>query len=174
MSEQNGGRADSVTLRPLVPADWAQLRETRLAALAEAPYAFSSTLEQEQEFGEALWRSRAGSGRTLGAWDGDAIVGLATGIPAESGPDWHLVGMWVSPSWRGTSVAERLVLAVCEQARRAGAESVTLWVTEVNHRARAFYRRLGFAPTGSRQLVRQEEPDAFEEELTLRLTMWRS
>jgi ribosomal protein S18 acetylase RimI-like enzyme len=42
-------------------------------------------------------------------------------------------------------------------------------VTEVNDRARAFYRRLGFAPTGVRQPVRPEEPDHWEEELALRL-----
>ena len=50
---------------------------------------------------------------------------------------------------------------------QAGAGTVTLWVTEVNDRARAFYRRLGFAPTGARQLVWPEEPDHWEEELAL-------
>ncbi len=70
---------------------------------------------------------------------------------------------------RGQGVADRLVEAVCEQARQAGAGTVTLWVTEVNDRARAFYRRLGFAPTGARQLVWPEEPDHWEEELARRL-----
>jgi hypothetical protein len=44
-----------------------------------------------------------------------------------------------------------------------------LWVTEVNARARAFYRRLGFVSTGRRQLVRLEEPDHWEEQLVRRL-----
>ena len=65
---------------------------------------------------------------------------------------------------------DQLVERVCEQARRAGAGVVTLWVTEVNDRARAFYRRLGFAPTGARQLVWPQEPDHWEEELARRLT----
>jgi ribosomal protein S18 acetylase RimI-like enzyme len=151
-------------VRRLAAADWAQLRAARLAALAEAPYAFASTLAREQQFTEQTWRKRADGGRTFAAWDGDVIVGLATGF--EHNGDWHLVGMWVAPSVRGTGVADRLVSAVCDLAKQSGATSVTLWVTEVNGRARAFYRRLGFAPTGGRQLVRPEEPDHWEEELS--------
>ena len=155
-------------LRLLTTEDWAQLRAARLAALAEAPYAFSSTLAREQNFTEQTWRDRAGSGHTFGAWDCDSIVGLATGFPEAGG--WHLVGMWVSPKVRGCGVADRLVAAVCGLAAEAGAASVTLWVTEVNGRARAFYRRFGFVPTGRRQPVRPDQPDHWEEELTLRLS----
>lgn len=154
-------------VRRLTAEDWMALRDARLAALAEAPYAFSSTLAREQEFTETIWRERAGSGRTFAAWDGDTIVGLATGLPEDG--QWHLVGMWVSPKVRGSGVADELVTAVCELARQSGFTSVTLWVTEVNGRARAFYRRLGFAPTGGRQLVRPDEPDNWEEELVLRI-----
>jgi ribosomal protein S18 acetylase RimI-like enzyme len=154
-------------VRRLTSDDWAQLRAARLAALAEAPYAFFSTLAQEEQFAEETWRERAGRGTTFAAWDGDAIVGLATGL--DRGADgWHLVGMWVSPKLRGSGVADRLVGAVCDAARQSGATSVTLWVTEVNGRARAFYRRLGFVPTGDRQVVRPEEPDHWEERLILR------
>jgi ribosomal protein S18 acetylase RimI-like enzyme len=176
------GRLDGLILvRQLTAGDWAQLRAARLAALAEAPYAFASTLAREQEFTEEVWRSRAGSGSTFAAWQGATIVGLATGLPPEAAqpapaaqlvepePAWHLVGMWVAPACRGQGVADRLVDAVCKQARQSGAASVTLWVTEVNDRARAFYRRIGFVPTGGRQPVRPEEPDHLEEELSRRL-----
>ncbi|MGB6454230.1 MAG: GNAT family N-acetyltransferase [Streptosporangiaceae bacterium] len=152
-------------VRQLAADDWAQLRTARLAALAEAPYAFASTVTREQQFTEQDWRERAGRGGTFAAWDGDAIVGQATGLDSGGG-DWHLVGMWVSPKVRGSGIADRLVSAVCDLAEHSGATSVTLWVTEVNGRARAFYRRLGFVPTGGRQLVRPEEPDHWEEELT--------
>jgi ribosomal protein S18 acetylase RimI-like enzyme len=151
----------------LAADDWAQLRDARLAALADAPYAFQSTLAREQQFTEQTWRERIGSASTFAAWDKDAIVGLATGI--DEGPGWHLVGMWVSPKQRGSGVADQLVSAVCELARQSGATSVRLWVTEENGRARAFYRRLGFVPSGSRQLVRPEDPDRWEQELVLRL-----
>lgn len=154
-------------MRRVTAADWAALRDARLAALAEAPYAFASTLAREQEFTEQTWRELTQRGHTFAAWDGEAIGGLATGV--DRGSHWHLVGMWVAPRVRGTGVADRLVAAVCDVAKQSGASSVTLWVTEVNGRARAFYRRLGFGPTGERQLVRAEEPDHWEEELALRL-----
>jgi ribosomal protein S18 acetylase RimI-like enzyme len=176
-----------VAVRQLIADDWAQARGARLAALAEAPYAFASTLAKEQAYDDEVWRSRAGSGRTFGAFDGATIVGLATGLPSgelnrraatsavdedRSGsaqPTWQLVGMWVAPGYRGQGVADALVAAVCDLARAAGASSVNLWVTEVNDRARAFYRRLGFLPTSARMLVRPDEPDHWEEELILPL-----
>lgn len=173
MSASANGQPDgAIVVRKLTAADWVQLRAARLAALAEAPYAFASTLAREHEFTDEVWRSRAGSGRTFGAWQCATIVGLATGLPPEppaavdAAAPWHLVGMWVAPDCRGQGVADQLVEAVCDLARRSGAAAVTLWVTEVNDRARAFYRRHGFAPTGGRQLVRPEEPEHFEEELS--------
>jgi ribosomal protein S18 acetylase RimI-like enzyme len=159
-----------MTVRRLTAADAEQLRAARLAALAEAPYAFGSTLEREQAFTPEVWRERAGAGRTFGAFAGGQLAGLATGFPAEGGPDWHLVGMWVAPSGRGSGVAARLVAEVCELARRSGASAVSLWVTDVNERARAFYRRIGFQPTGRRQPVRPEQPEHTEEELRLQLS----
>jgi ribosomal protein S18 acetylase RimI-like enzyme len=60
--------------------------------------------------------------------------------------------MWVSPGARGSGLADRLVGAVTGHARRAGAGQVTLWVAVGNERARAFYRRMGFTPTGRRQV----------------------
>src|SRR5215469_2032107 len=179
MNEQWADRPD-VLVRRLAADDWRQSRATRLAALADAPYAFSSTLAKEQAYPEELWRSRAGSGRTFGAFDGGTLIGLATGIPtdeldghtasgADLQPDWHLVGMWVAPDYRGTGVAGRLVSAVCERAFQSGAATVTLWVAEKNDRATALYKRHGFAPTGVRQLTRPDEPDHWEKQLALRL-----
>lgn len=46
------------------------------------------------------------------------------------------------------SARDRVVLK-----QKAGARTVTLWMTDVNGRARAFYDRLGFEPTGSRAVV---------------------
>jgi len=155
---------DSVIVRGLTEQDWRQLRDARLAGLAEAPYAFASTVAREEAFTDETWRERAGSGRTFGAWQDGVIVGLATGFPEDPPTGWHLVGMWVAPAHRGSGVAGELVRSVCELAKEAGAVCVRLWVTDVNVRARAFYRRLGFVPTGQRQLLR---PGEWEEELSL-------
>jgi ribosomal protein S18 acetylase RimI-like enzyme len=160
----------TVRIRQLGEDDWAALRAARLAALAEAPYAFSSTVAREQHYPEATWRDRTKTGTIFAAWSGAEIVGLATARldPEEGG--WALFGMWVHPDWRAGGVAGRLVDAACGAARAAGAGEISLWVTEVNTRARSFYARAGFTPTGARQLVRPEEPDHFEVQLARSLT----
>lgn len=165
--------SDRVLVRRIGPDDWEVSRQVRLTALAEAPYAFMSTLAREQQFDDHVWRDRLGSpaAATFLAWVDGEPVGTATGKiddPADEFTvqgSWQLVGMWVDPCARGTGVADRLIERVTSHAREQGATSVTLWVTEVNARALAFYQRIGFVLTGARQPVRASEPDHWEEQM---------
>lgn len=165
--------AQRTRVRRLGPDDWEISRQVRLTALAEAPYAFMSTLAREQRFDEQVWRQRLGSptAATFLAWVDGTPAGTATGKIDDPDDEftvpgsWQLVGMWVDPMARGSGVADRLIEAVARYAREHGASSVTLWVTEINARARAFYQRIGFVPTGARQPVREDEPDHWEEQM---------
>jgi ribosomal protein S18 acetylase RimI-like enzyme len=56
--------------------------------------------------------------------------------------------MWVAGHARGTGVADALVTEVLDDARSRRLARVTLDVAERNGRARAFYERMGFRPTG--------------------------
>jgi ribosomal protein S18 acetylase RimI-like enzyme len=107
------------------------------------------------------------------AWQEGQPVGLVAGLrdagERDAGDAWQLVSMWVSPQVRGSGIAAGLVEALCACARASGAAWIQLWVTDVNARAWAFYRRLGFASTGTRQLVRPQEPDHWEEQLLRQL-----
>jgi len=163
--------ADGVVIRRADPDQWPTYRQVRLAALAEAPYAFGSTLDREQAIDEQRWRSRLAHAATFLAWRDGQPVGTATGKVDDPDDEyavpgaWQLVGMWVQPRHRGVGVADQLVAAVADQASSEGATQLVLWVTEVNHRARDFYRRIGFRATGARQLVRPDEPGHWEEQL---------
>jgi ribosomal protein S18 acetylase RimI-like enzyme len=127
------------------------VRDVRLAALADAPDAFAATLAGERGQPEAEWRARIGAlPWFLGFQDGRP-AGLIAALPPRQGQAWHLVSMWVCPRARGAGLADLLVGAVTGHVRRAGADRVTLWVAAGNERARAFYRRMGFTPTGRRQ-----------------------
>lgn len=142
-----------IELRVLAPDDWPAWRELRLAALAEAPYAFGSRLAdwQGDHDREQRWRDRLGipgSYNVIAVLDGQP-AGMASGVPAEdSGGAAELISMWVSPTARGRGVADRLVQAVEDWARQAGAGVLKLAVTEGNDSAIALYRRCGFADTG--------------------------
>jgi GNAT superfamily N-acetyltransferase len=140
-------------VRRVAPDGWAGYREIRLAALADSPEAFSSTLEREAEFSEQIWRQRLGEAPSFVAWrDGDlagtvtALSGDIAGLPDFPGA-WHLVAMWVRPAARGLGIGRLLVQTVIDQAAAAGAPSVLLWVFDANERAKALYERMGFRTT---------------------------
>jgi len=137
-------------LRVLTPDDWCAWRQLRLAALAEAPYAFGSRLADWQGDGdrEERWRARLsipGSFNVIAVLDGEP-AGMASGVPAAGAAE--LISMWVSPAARGRGVGDHLVQAVARWARRVGSEALRLAVVPGNENATALYRRNGFRLTG--------------------------
>ncbi len=100
-------------LRQARAADWEALRELRLRALADAPDAFASTLQQEVAFPERVWRQRAKGGAgsvNFITWESGAGIGMAAIFAVANAPGrMHLVGMWVDPRHRRRGVAQALV-----------------------------------------------------------------
>jgi GNAT superfamily N-acetyltransferase len=109
-------------------ADWETLRELRLRALADAPDAFASTLQQETAFPEQVWRQRAEGGAAsvnFIAYEGGASIGMAAIFAVANTPGrMHLVGMWVDPQHRRRGVAQALggwcSLMSCRSSARWG------------------------------------------------------
>jgi GNAT superfamily N-acetyltransferase len=160
-----------VRVRRAVVQDWHAVRSIRLTALADAPFAFGSTLARELAFDDQEWQRRVREGTWFLAWCGQQPVGIVAGISDTDQPeDRHLAAMWVAADQRGTSVAEELVEAIVGWATLQGAARVTLWVADANARARRFYDRLGFATTGQRQPL-PSAPETGEELLQRPLDM---
>ncbi|MER6144070.1 GNAT family N-acetyltransferase [Streptomyces sparsogenes] len=141
-----------IELRVLTADDWPVWRELRLAALADAPYAFGSRLADWQGEGdrEERWRARLeipGSYNVVAVLDGKA-VGMASGVPGPRAGVVELISLWVGADARGRGVADRLVRAVEEWGLRAGAEVLRLNVAPDNARALSFYRRVGLTEAG--------------------------
>ncbi|MFI9274274.1 GNAT family N-acetyltransferase [Kitasatospora sp. NPDC052896] len=144
--------ATDFELRALAPDDWPDWRELRLAALAEAPYAFGSTLAQWQGEGDQAgrWRARLeipGSHNLIALLDGRP-VGMASGVPGERPGAVELISFWVSPSGRGRAVGDRLIGEVERWAVERGAEVLVLAVKADNTHAVALYERNGFVDVG--------------------------
>jgi len=137
------GRDDRFEIRQALVADWQASKAIRLRALADAPNAFLSTLEREQEFEDAVWRSRLESSHQLIAWLRDEPVGTVTGLPRG-----EMVAMWVAPEHRRAGLGARLVAILLEWARARGLPELRTWVADGNEAALRLYERMGFALTG--------------------------
>jgi GNAT superfamily N-acetyltransferase len=143
-----------VEVRAMTADEWKLIRDIRLDALREAPYAFASTYAREAVYTEEQWRGWFSRRFVVylaypDSSPGAEPAGLA-GIFIEDGaPD--LVAMWVRPAARSQGVGAALVEASVAWAKAHSFDALFLWVTESNAPARALYERSGFAPTGQSQ-----------------------
>ncbi len=80
---------------------------------------------------------------------GPTVVGYAGVLMIAD--DAHVATVAVEPTWQGHRIATRLLVELVGQARRLGANQLTLEVRMSNTRAQALYRRFGFAPAGARK-----------------------
>jgi RimJ/RimL family protein N-acetyltransferase len=161
----------STVIRAVTAEDWSKAKELRLAALQDpvAAIAFLDTYEQAAARPDEFWQQRAaGTGGGLPSRqfiaelpDGSWVGSVSVLIEAASGADVfghsvevdqaHLVGVFVRPEHRGTEVARELFDAATAFARTFGEPPISrvrLFVHQDNHRAEAFYRKLGFTRTG--------------------------
>ena len=140
-----------VQVRRLADQDWKTLRDVRLAALADAPYAFWATFQEESLFGQDQWRRFLKAATWWTASRDDRVVGVVAVLNRSETPDEaELIAMWVAPDERRRGTAARMLQAACEWVRAAGTQTLTLWVTEGNDPAKRLYESLGFQPTGER------------------------
>ena len=144
--------ADMVEIRGLSPDDWEIWRILRLAALAEAPYAFGSLLAdwQGRNDREDRWRSRLsipGSFNVVAEID-DQPVGMASGVPTIEDSVVELISMWIAPTARGGGVGDALVQELERWARSMDARILRLNVADGNRAAAGLYQRNGFRFTG--------------------------
>jgi GNAT superfamily N-acetyltransferase len=148
---------DGLVVRATTAADASDYRALRLEALADSPDAYGTTLDEARGYDDARWVTLAEGGRSVLAWRDGRVVGMAAGAGHERHPgtSW-LFAMYVTPAERGRGVAEALVEAIARRARAEGATALFLQVTGAMGRARAFYARLGFEPTGERDALRRD------------------
>ena len=144
-------------IRRVVEDDWILLRDVRLEMLADSPLAYLETLADASARDEGHWRFLARRGSA-----GRDNIGLAVtevfephrflGYLAcfvDTPGQGHVVSVYVTPAYRGSGLAARMLDAAVDWARgEAGLSRLHLYVHEHNERAHAFYRRYGFRETG--------------------------
>ena len=152
-----------------MPGDESVLRALRLEALGEAPDAFGSTYERELARTTADWQRWFAPGVTLILEEAGVPRGLVAGaLDREDPAIAHLMAMWVNPLLRRTGAADALVVALLAWALEHRAHQMQLMVISSNERAKGFYFRHGFRPTGHQ--VTRERDGAIELQMQRALT----
>lgn len=150
-----------IVLRVLDADDWEVWRSLRRAALADAPGAFSSTLEEWSGTGdtEERWRRRLEgvAHNVLAELDGREVGMVSATFPANG--DVELISMWVAPDGRGMGVGDALVGHVTQWALESGADRVVLDVRAANAHAIALYARHGFVDAGEVDAQDGQDPE---------------
>jgi ribosomal protein S18 acetylase RimI-like enzyme len=140
----------SVELRALALDDWALWRELRLHALAEAPYAFGSTLAEWTGSGdtEERWRHRLSSVplNLVASLSGEPVGMASATSPVDD--EVELISMWVAPEARGRAVGTALIEAIVVWALEQHVLRVALDVRETNVSAINLFERLSFVDVG--------------------------
>lgn len=143
-----------ISARRLQLGEGELFKRMRLAALQEAPYAFSSTYESAVRRSDESWSEQAdgttqGSDRaTFIAFSGDSPIGIAALYRHSEGSDaGEILQVWVAPEFRSKGVALSLLDAVFEWAGVNGFRSIRATITKSNTRALRFYEKCGFSLT---------------------------
>lgn len=146
------------------PEDWAEFREIRLRALADAPEAFGVTHADALEQPAEAWRSRLDTDDPIRLLreGGNAVAMGAGWLPSDQPSSMMIWGMWTAPVARGRGYAEALVSHLLAWAREHDITEVALHVAEGNDVARRIYERCGFVATGHWEPLREGSPLSIE------------
>jgi ribosomal protein S18 acetylase RimI-like enzyme len=165
-----------IAIRQLGRADADLYRPVRLRAVREEPTAFGSAYEDEVDRPVSMTAERLANpdGVTLGAFDGDALVGVVTCIHATGRKMRHranIYAMYVAPEARGRGVGRALLTEAIARARAwDGVDLVLLTVSAINEPARRLYDSLGFVTYGVEpRALRVDGRDVDEELMALDL-----
>jgi ribosomal protein S18 acetylase RimI-like enzyme len=142
-------RVPNVTIAQLSPEEWVRLKAIRLRALADAPAAFGTTVQDASTWPMERWQAQCRTIPTFVAAAGGFDVGMVRCVrDAERADTGWLISMWVAPEVRRQNVGGALVDRVIEWANANGLSRLLLDVADQNGEAIALYESRGFRPNG--------------------------
>ncbi|HZQ51330.1 MAG TPA: GNAT family N-acetyltransferase [Bryobacteraceae bacterium] len=129
----------------------------RLEALQTEPLAFGMAAEEHQavsvEATAMRFRHMPAGNFTLGAFDGDELIGIATFVRETGQKDkhkGHIYGVYVTAAHRSRGVGRDLISTVLKKVENdPSVEQILLSVATGQEAARRLYRQLGFDVYGT-------------------------
>jgi GNAT superfamily N-acetyltransferase len=165
-------------VRPLRAGEVEEIRALRLRAVADAPFAFSSSHERELRRPDDFWQhlarqsDEALTGVTYVAVHGDQWVGMAGVFITDNEPNTGQIwGTWVDPASRRAGIGHQLMESIRAWAVTRGLRHLRLSVTDSERSApaRRLYAALGFQSTGDQEPL-DSDPSLRADVMTLALS----
>jgi ribosomal protein S18 acetylase RimI-like enzyme len=141
-----------IEIMPMSPDQWQLYKTVRSAALANAPHAFSSTLEDALKRSDDDWAeitnqfSSNPNSITYFAFENEDPCGMAA--CAVDGNEAEMFAVWVDPGCRRKGVGRQLIEFAIAWSKMKGTGQLNVGVFDDNSEALAFYRSAGFEDSG--------------------------
>lgn len=146
-----------ITLRPTREEDAPAFRALRLQGLQDHPTVFGADYATSAAHPIEYWQERMRSGAgdderiTYVAEAAGTLAGMTTMVRNDLPKTRHagsIFGVYTHPDWRGTGVADALLDACADYARKLGMRLLRLGVATTNPSAIRLYLRRGFSVYG--------------------------
>ena len=141
-----------IEINLLSPDQWQMYKTVRCAALATAPYAYSSTLEEALKRSDEDWQQLTlqyasdPNSITYFAFEDEVPCGISACVV--DGSEAEMFAVWVDPVYRRKGIGSQLVEFARTWSELQGAIKLKVGVFDDNLVALAFYRSAGFKDLG--------------------------
>jgi ribosomal protein S18 acetylase RimI-like enzyme len=164
-------KADQIKLRWLEADDWQDLRDMRLAALADSPKFFLSTHKKEERYKERRWRKEFRRGEWALAYLDGRPIGMAGVTWFKDIPkcDRYIEYLWIDPARRRKGIASAFARMIIDELADDRIGTIWLWVMDGNRPASDLYTSLGFEAVGKSSPLKKL-PGRWEDKMALDLS----
>jgi ribosomal protein S18 acetylase RimI-like enzyme len=149
---------DSLSVNKIESFQSALLRELRLSALSNAPYAFGAKYDEEIQKpisayeADANRHAQSENSTTFILFAGSEPAGLIGAFTSKEPEQRSFIcSLWVRPENRQLGGGRLLVRTTCTWFLERNVHTVYAWVADSNTKANSFYKSLGFDSAQKRQ-----------------------
>ncbi len=141
----------------LKPEEWKDYKSIRLEALKNDPQAFITSFENASKYTDEKWKDRLTNNgdKLFFLKDENQIIGMAGYFIGKDACQKHIaniVGVYISPKYRGLGLSKLLLSAIIYKVKAdPHIKKLSLGVISTQSPAIKLYTSLGFEPIGTKK-----------------------